>query len=80
MIDPLLIAQLGKSCFGCPAFLLVLSEKKKHQRLGTILGLCSNPFWWTMVIATEQWVAVPIHLMYTFGWLRKAYMLFWKKQ
>ena len=72
-------AQMGMSVFGCAAFLLVLREEDKYQKLGVIFGLISNPFWWMMVIATEQWLTVPLHIAYTYGWYAKAYRLWWPK-
>jgi hypothetical protein len=68
-------AQIGISVFGCAAFLMVTRETRRLQIAGTICGLLSNPFWWMMVIATEQWVTIPLHLAYTYGWWSKAYRL-----
>lgn len=73
------IAQLGISCFGSAAFVLVTREEPRAQKAGIVLGLMSNPFWWTMVITTGQWLTIPVHLLYTYGWLRKAYVLWWKR-
>jgi len=73
------ISGIGISIFGVAGFLCVLREEKKYQKLGTILGLCSNPFWWLMVITTQQWMTIPVHLLYTYGWLNKAYVLWLKK-
>ncbi len=70
------ISQLGISLFGATAFLLVTRETEKLQKLGVVFGLVSNPFWWLMVSVTEQWYTIPVHLLYTYGWLRKAYV-FW---
>ena len=72
----LFYAQLGISVFGVLAFLLVTREERRYQILGTVFGLISNPFWWMMVIATEQWLTVPVHLAYTYGWVSKAYRLY----
>lgn len=69
------IAQLGISLFGCVAFLLVLREEPRAQRWGVVFGLISNPFWWLMVVATAQWITIPLHCLYTYGWLRKAWKL-----
>ncbi|MEO2036909.1 MAG: hypothetical protein ABGZ35_32945, partial [Planctomycetaceae bacterium] len=71
----LLIAQWGVSIFGCAAFLLILSEQRRHQIAGTICGLASNPFWWLMMVATEQWITIPVHAAYTYGWWSKAWQL-----
>ncbi len=68
----LTVAQLGISVFGCAAFLLVTRDGRRAQVAGVLLGLCSNPFWWLMVVATEQWLSVPLHLLYTYGWFSKA--------
>lgn len=70
------IAQLGISVFGLAAFLLVTRESRRCQILGTVFGLLSNPFWWLMVFATEQWLTVPLHAGYTYGWLSKAIRLY----
>ncbi len=75
----LFVSQIGMSIFGCPAFLLVIREEKKYQKLGAIFGLLSNPFWWGMMIVTEQWWTIPIHLLYTYGWINKIYELWFKK-
>ena len=72
----LTIAQIGISAFGCLGFLLVTQEERKYQAAGVVCGLLSNPFWWIMVIATEQWITVPLHLAYTYGWLSKAWRLY----
>ena len=74
----LVIAQIGISLFGCTAFLLVTRETDKLQKLGVIFGLLSNPFWWLMVFATDQYISIPVHLLYTYGWLRKGWVL-WVK-
>jgi uncharacterized membrane protein YGL010W len=74
----LIIAQFGISIFGCVAFLLVTREEIKYQKLGVVFGLLSNPFWWIMVYTTAQWITIPTHLLYTYGWLRKLYILFIK--
>jgi hypothetical protein len=74
----LLIAQLGIALFGAAAFLFVTHESKHWQKIGTILGLISNPFWWLMVFATGQWYTIPVHLLYTYGWMSKAFRL-WSK-
>lgn len=72
----LLISQIGISIFGCLAFILVTQEGRKAQIYGTIFGLISNPFWWIMLILTEQWFTIPVHLVYTYGWTSKAYRLY----
>lgn len=72
----LFIAQMGISIFGSLGFLLVLSESHWKQRWGVICGVISNPFWWTMIIVTEQWYTIPVHLLYTYGWFSKAWRLF----
>lgn len=73
------ISQLGISIFGSAAFLLVTREEAKAQKAGVILGLVSNPFWWLMVVATSQWLTIPVHALYTYGWLRKTYVLWWRR-
>ena len=73
----LTIAQIGMSVFGCLGFLLVTREERRAQVAGVVCGLLSNPFWWIMVVATEQWITVPLHLAYTYGWYSKAFRL-WK--
>ncbi len=78
-LTPLVLSNLGISLFGCPAFILVIRDSLKLQKLGVFLGLCSNPFWWWMIIITDQWFTLPIHLMYTLGWFDKAYRLWFKK-
>jgi len=79
MIDLLTIAQIGISCFGCAAFLLVTQESRRLQIAGVVCGIISNPFWWLMVVVTGQWFSIPIHLVYTFGWYSKAWRL-WKSR
>ena len=73
------ISQLGISIFGSAAFLLVTREEAKAQKAGVVLGLVSNPFWWLMVVATSQWITIPVHALYTYGWLRKAHVLWWRR-
>lgn len=73
------ISQIGIGIFGSAAFLLVTREEAGAQKAGVILGLVSNPFWWLMVVATSQWITIPVHALYTYGWLRKAYVLWWSK-
>lgn len=73
------IAQLGISIFGLAAFLLVTQESRRAQMWGTIFGLLSNPFWWLMVVTTEQWLTVPVHLGYTWAWWSKAWRL-WRSR
>jgi hypothetical protein len=72
------IAQIGISLFGATSFLLVTRETEKLQKLGVVFGLLSNPFWWLMVFITGQWITIPVHLLYTYGWLRKLYVLWIK--
>jgi hypothetical protein len=73
------ISGIGIGIFGSAAFLLVTREEPKAQKAGVVLGLVSNPFWWLMVVATSQWLTIPVHLLYTYGWLRKAYVLWWRQ-
>ena len=73
------ISQMGITLFGVTAFLLVTREEIKYQKLGVIGGLLSNPFWWMMVVATEQWITITVHALYTYGWLRKGYVLWIRK-
>jgi hypothetical protein len=75
VVSLFVISQVGISLFGATAFLLVTRETIKLQKMGVILGLISNPFWWLMVTVTEQWITIPVHLLYTYGWLRKGYVL-----
>ena len=77
-MDLLSIAQVGISVFGSVAFLLVTQETEKRQKLGVVFGLLSNPFWWIMVFSTHQYITIPVHLLYTYGWLRKAWVLWGK--
>jgi hypothetical protein len=72
----LTIAQLGITIFGLTGFLMVTRETYKAQVLGVICGLLANPFWWMMVITTEQYISIPVHLCYTYGWIRKAVALY----
>lgn len=73
------ISQIGISFFGSAAFIAVTREEARWQKVGVTLGLLSNPFWWMMVIATSQWITLPVHALYTYGWLRKAYVLWWRR-
>lgn len=73
------IAQIGIGIFGSAAFLLVTREEQGAQKAGVVLGLMSNPFWWLMVVSTGQWITITVHALYTYGWLRKAYMLWWRR-
>lgn len=70
------VAQIGISLFGSAAFLLVTREEERYQRWGVVLGLLSNPFWWIMVFTTGQYITIPVHLLYTYGWLRKLLVLY----
>lgn len=69
------IAQLGITIFGCAGFLLVTRDCRKQQAVGVACGLIANPFWWIMVIHTQQWIAIPVHVAYTYGWYAKAFRL-----
>jgi hypothetical protein len=69
------ISQLGISIFGASAFLCVTREERKFQIIGCTLGILSNPFWWLMVYITAQWITIPVHLLYTYGWIRKIIYL-----
>lgn len=71
------IAQLGISVFGFLAFWLVTQDSRRAQIWGTVFGLLANPFWWLMVVVTEQWLTVPVHAAYTWAWYAKAWRL-WK--
>ena len=73
------IAQLGISIFGSISFLMILGESKRNQKIGTVLGLLATPFWWGSAILTSQWITLPIHALYTGGWVFKAYQLWFKK-
>ena len=73
----LVISQLGITVFGVVAFLFVTRDSRRDQVIGVACGLISNPFWWAMVITTQQWIAVPVHIAYTYAWYAKAYRL-WK--
>ncbi len=73
------MAQAGATIFGVPAFLYVTRETLRDQKIGTILGLVSNPFWWITMIFAQQWYMIPVHTLYTYGWIRKALVLFYPK-
>lgn len=72
----LLFAQIGISVFGVAAFLLVTRDARRLQVAGVVCGLLANPFWWAMVVATEQWITIPLHAAYTYGWISKAFRLY----
>jgi hypothetical protein len=71
----LTLSQWAISVFGVASFLLILREERRHQIAGTICGLLSNPFWWIVLISTEQWGTLPVHACYTAGWIWKAWQL-----
>jgi len=79
-MDALTIAQLGIGIFGALSFLFIIRNDEGSQKIGTILGIISNPFWWTMAIVTEQWITIPVHILFTYGYIHKTYVLWWRKK
>lgn len=75
----LLLSQFGITIFGLAGFLMVTRESRRDQVIGVACGLIANPFWWMMVISTHQWMTIPVHVAYTYGWYAKAYRL-WKSK
>ena len=72
--------QLGISVFGALSFILVTQEGRRAQELGVIYGLIAIPFWYGAAIYTEQWLTVPMHMLYTYGWVSKAVRLYHKRR
>lgn len=69
------VAQIGITVFGVAAFLLVTQDSRRVQIIGAACGFSANPFWWLLVITTQPWLKIPVHAVYTFGWIWKAWRL-----
>ena len=74
------ISQIGITIFAPASFLLVTREEEQLQKVGAVLGCIGIPFWFMMVFYTEQWITIPVHILYTYGWIRKCYVLFVQKE
>lgn len=68
MIDT--ITQIIITVFGGTAFWLVMSPNRRTRRIGVVLGLINQPAWYVQGVLHEQWIMMPIYLLYTAGWIR----------
>lgn len=65
-----LIPQVFIVALGVSAVHLAASKDRAGRRRAGILGLCAQPFWvWTM-IASGQWIMLPLCALYGWGWIR----------
>lgn len=56
-----------------------VGRKEKWSRIGYILGLCSQPFWFYSTIVTEQWGMLCLTIFYTYSWVQGIYNYYIKK-
>lgn len=70
------IAQVGIFVFGTSSILL-LSYKNKW---GTVLGIISQPFWFTAAILDKQWGVLLTNVIYLIVWIIGFYNWFIKKE
>lgn len=70
-----IVAQAGIFIFGASSILL-LSYKNKW---GTVLGLLSQPFWFTAAILDEQYGVLAVNVVYLIVWSIGVYNWFFKK-
>ena len=73
-----LISQIAIVFFGATAIWFV-SRKDDWKRVGYILGLCAQPFWFYIAISTQQWGILVISIWYTYSWSIGVYNYWIKK-
>jgi len=64
-----LIAQAGVTIFGVTAIYLVGLKDKKKARWGYLVGIFSQPFWAYTFISHDQWIMLPLCLLYGGSWI-----------
>lgn len=74
MVDT--IAQIGIILTGVSAIILVARKNK----WGFVVGLISQPFWFTTAIVNEQWGVFLVSLAYLGSWIYGIYEWFFKKE
>lgn len=70
------IAQAGIFAFGVTSVLLISYK----NRWGFVVGLLSQPFWFTSAILNKQWGIVAINCVYLVVWSLGVYNWFFKKE
>jgi len=68
------IAQIGITIFGVSAILLVA----KKNKWGFVLGLLSQPFWFTTSFIHKQWGVFFLSIIYAGSWILGIYEWFFK--
>lgn len=68
------LSQIGITLFGIGAIVLVARKNK----WGFVLGLLSQPFWFTTAFLNDQWGIMAINLIYAGTWTYGIYNWFWK--
>jgi nicotinamide riboside transporter PnuC len=69
------LAQFGILVFGLSAMFLVARKNK----WGFVLGLLTQPFWFTTAFLNEQWGVFLNSIVYTGIWVYGIYNWFWKR-
>ena len=72
------ISDIGIMLFGCSA-IWFLGRKEKWNRIGYILGLLSQPFWFYTAYTNEQYGILILSLWYTYSWIQGVYNYWIKK-
>ena len=49
---------------------LLNSKSKKHRKIGAIVGVCGQPFWFITSFMNGQWAIFLLGILYTIAYIR----------
>lgn len=69
--------QIGITLLGVTAIFLSQDKRPSWRRWSSVLGLCSQPCWFTLTYLDKQWGVFALCFLYTWCWFRgfKAHWL-----
>lgn len=65
-----IISQALVSILGCGTVYLLGCKSHSLRRWGYVCGVASEPFWLYTLIYNQQWMILPLTVVYITGWLR----------
>jgi len=64
------LCQIGIAVLGVTAIFLSRDKRPKWRRWSSVLGLCSQPFWFALTYHDRQWGVFFLCFLYTWCWFR----------
>jgi hypothetical protein len=69
------ISQLGIISFSGSTIFFLSNEKRKWRKIGYIVGILGEPFWFYTTLHNEQWGIFVLSLWYTLNFCKGLYFL-----